>query len=383
VSLPGRVLFVITHYHPAIGGAEGQARRLAEGLVGHGYAVDVLTGALPGAPALEEIGGVRVHRAIRVVRRRGLWGASHYLTSLRFLLRAGRRYGAVVGFQLQSFHNPAALAWARRTGGRVIVRGSGTGAEGDLRELARMPSGRWILGSLKRAAALVALTGEMGAQMAAAGLAPERVHVIPNGVDTGFFRPAAGGPDAPPALLYLGRLIPYKGLPDLGAAFAELAAGRRDLVLQVCGDGPERAALAAQLGGLGLADRVRFAGWVGDPRPALAAAAAVVLPTLGEGMSNVLLEALACGRPVVTTDLPANRAVVEEGVSGLLVRPGDPPALAAAIRRVLDEPGLAGRLGDGARRRAVEHFSLAAACGRYRDLLASLGVAPGAGAVAS
>lgn len=367
-----RLLFVISNFHPAVGGAELQAGLLAAALGDLGIEVEVLTAAIADLPSRERVRGVLVHRAIRLVRAPGLWGASHALGTWRFLSRFGEQFGGILGFQLQAFHNPPAIRWGRARRKPVVVRGSGTGDDGDVAELARMPSGRLLRAELRAAAAYVALTEEMREQMAGIGLDPARIVVLPNGVETARFALAAAEERDPLALLAAGRLTPRKGLDDLIDAVALLVAEGRPVTLRIVGDGTERERLRARAESRGLSAAVSFPGWRDDLRPEFAHGGVFVLPSLGEGMSNVLLEAMASGCPVVASDIAANREVVRHGASGLLAPVRDPAALAGALRRIIDDRGLARALGEGARARVEERFSLPAVARGYRELFERL-----------
>lgn len=366
------VLFVLSNYHPAVGGAENQAARLARACTEIGTPVEILTAAVPGAPRREVVGGIPVHRAIRLVRRPALWGATHFLGTLLFLAARPRRYRLVLCYQLQAFHNPAALLWAGVTRTPVVLRGACSGDFGDLAGMRSMRSGCLLLKFLRHAAAFVALTGEMRDEMAAAGIPLARIAVIPNGVALPAAPAVAAGSRDARDVVFAGRLEPQKGVSVLLEAVASLVAERRQLRLRLFGRGPGEPDLRRRAAELGLERHVLFAGWTDRLGEELGRAGMAVLPTLGEGMSNVLLEALAAGCPVVTTDIPANREVVVDGVSGLLVRPGDAAALAAAMRRILDEAGLAARLEAGGRTRIAEHFDIRAVARRYLDLFAAV-----------
>jgi phosphatidylinositol alpha-mannosyltransferase len=179
--------------------------------------------------------------------------------------------------------------------------------------------------------------------------------VIPNGADVGRFEnaePADLGPGAP-RILFVGRLHERKGFPTLVSAFGILAADRDDVRLVVAGDGDDRAAIerlpaAAR-------ERVTMLGAVRneDLPPYHAACDVFVAPSVGgESFGMILVEAMAAGLPVVASDIPGYDEVVADGIDGLLVPPRSPVSLAAAIARVLEDPSLAGRLGEAARARA-------------------------------
>jgi phosphatidylinositol alpha-mannosyltransferase len=180
------------------------------------------------------------------------------------------------------------------------------------------------------------------------------IRVVPNGVEVDAFH------DAEPAelpsgrrLLFVSRLEPRKGFAVAVRAFVLLAPGFPDLSLVVAGEGPERSALRTL--SPAVRARVIMLGSVPYERlpPYHAAAHAFVAPATGrESFGYILVEAMAAGLPVVASDIPGYREVVQDGRDGLLVPPGDPGALAEGVRKVLTNPGLARRLGQAGPARA-------------------------------
>jgi phosphatidylinositol alpha-mannosyltransferase len=185
------------------------------------------------------------------------------------------------------------------------------------------------------------------------------VEVVPNGVDVARFAGAVSPPAGLPAgrvVLWVHRLDPQKGFPVAVRAFARLAAELPDVHLVVAGDGHDRDAV----GLLPVSDRGRVAmlGTVPneDLPGQLAAADVFVAPALGqESFGIALVEAMAAGVPVVASAIPGYDEVVRDGVDGLLVPPADVNALAAALRRVLEDPGLAAGLARAGRERAASY----------------------------
>lgn len=137
----------------------------------------------------------------------------------------------------------------------------------------------------------------------------------------------------------------------------EAAALVPDAVFVLAGDGPERARLERYAQKLGVAGRVRFLGHRLDVRQLLESCDVFVLPSLYEGLPLAVLEAMAAGKPVVATAIGGTNEIVEHGVTGLLVPPGEPEELAGAIHKLLSDRVLAGRLAESGRARAIEHFS--------------------------
>lgn len=199
---------------------------------------------------------------------------------------------------------------------------------------------------LPKADAIVCVSNGVAAEIAdVCGLGLSRINVIYNGAVTAELRQAAEQPvDHPwfsqgePVLVAAGRLVELKDYPTLLRAFATLVKNR-PARLVILGDGPLRNSLGNLARELGVADRVDLAGFVANPMPFMRNAAAFVLTSRAEGFGNVLVEAMACGTPVVSTDCPHGPAeILDYGRFGRLTPPGDPDALAAAILATLDAP---------------------------------------------
>ncbi len=176
---------------------------------------------------------------------------------------------------------------------------------------------------------------------------PGPVEIVPNGVEVERFAGATAATGLPKGrrVLWVSRLDPQKGFPLLVRAFATLARELPDLHLVVVGDGRDRNAV--DLLSPEVRSRVAMLGTVANAElPSyLAGADAFAAPAVGhESFGVILVEAMAAGVPVVASDIPGYREVVREDVDGLLVPPGDPDLLAAALRRVLEERDLAERL---------------------------------------
>lgn len=211
-------------------------------------------------------------------------------------------------------------------------------------------------------------------QLVREGCSPGRVAVIGNGVDLARFDGFAP-PDVTRSLVCIGcvaNLRPVKNIDGLMRA-ARLVCGRFPrAVFEVAGDGEQRAELERLRAELSLGDRFILRGPVADVPGFLAGCAVAVLPSHSEGMSNAVLEYLAAGRAVVATAVGATPALLDGGRCGLLVPPGDEPALADAIGRLLADPGLAADLGASGRRRAEREYSRAAMVRRFEEFYQQL-----------
>jgi glycosyltransferase involved in cell wall biosynthesis len=203
--------------------------------------------------------------------------------------------------------------------------------------------------------------------------------LLQNGVDVERFdvgppdpaaRRALGLDPDRPVVATVGRLEGRKGQDVLIAAARSLLAtpgGPRPQVL-IVGDGPLRDTLAAQARTLGVETSVHLTGTLADVRPALAASDVFVLPSREEGMSNALMEAMAAARPCVATSVGGNPEVLAGGTLGRLVPVDDAPALASAIRGLLDDPQGAAALGTAARAHAATAWGAAAQVARLEAL---------------
>lgn len=218
------------------------------------------------------------------------------------------------------------------------------------------------------------------------GVPASKVTQIYNGVDTTRFMPASGGRrpiegspfrDARHWLVgTVGRMEAVKDQANLARAFVRALrlhpAARDRMRLVLVGDGSERSRVEAILDEGDARDLAWFAGERADVVPMLQGLDCFVLPSLAEGVSNTILEAMACGVPVVATRVGANGELVEAGVTGSLVPAADSDALAGAIVAYFADPALAGRHGAAARLRATGRFSLERMVERYDTFYAGL-----------
>jgi glycosyltransferase involved in cell wall biosynthesis len=239
--------------------------------------------------------------------------------------------------------------------------------------------GRWVVRSARRADAFISLTSQTTEELCAAGIARERIRQIANGVDAARFAPAdpdrraalrhqLGLPLDRPIALFVGRLKASKAADVLLHAWKSIHARHPQALLILAGDGPQRAQLEALGQELGIAESVRFLGHCNTMLALYQAADLFVLPSWSEGMSNALLEAMACGLTPVATAIPGNIDVVTDESDGLLVAPGDAAHLAAALARLLENAALRACLAAAARQTILARFSLEQTARQYADL---------------
>lgn len=174
------------------------------------------------------------------------------------------------------------------------------------------------------------------------------VDLVPNGVDLERFRPVETATHSGFQIGFLGRIVSNKGPDTAVRALAELVRRGVDARLTFAGDGPEQSRLGRLADAEGVASRVVFEGFRPDPERWFATIDVLVRPSLTEGMPLGVLEAMAAGVPVVSSDVPGNAAVVRNGQTGLLVPPRDPSRLADALQMLVEAPVLRRRLRDAA-----------------------------------
>lgn len=234
---------------------------------------------------------------------------------------------------------------------------------------------RW---SLRRPAHLVTVCGPFKKQLTRIGIPPDRISVLHNTLEPWSPHPdhltasraRTALPSGVPILLVVGRLSREKGHLDLIAALQSLKSQQPQLPWHalLIGEGHERASLTAAIARAGLTGHVTLAGHQDDVKPYYGLADLFVMPSHSEGSPNALLEAMMAGVPIVATHVGGIPEIVTNGVSALLVPPANPPALAAALAQILDNPSLAQRFAAAAQRQALEVHQPSA----YRRRLAQI-----------
>jgi glycosyltransferase involved in cell wall biosynthesis len=296
--------------------------------------------------------GIAVHR----IDKRGRVAPAFLLRLARFL-RNGR-------FDVVHCFSFTAELWVRL----ALLLAPGAVMVASMRDMGHgLTPLQWRIKRLVcRSARAVISNSARAAERIGALLGPARpVHVIANGIDVPAplapeerraLRAEMGAGDDRAVALFVGRLAHQKNVELLLTALAALPPARRPRTA-LAGSGPLRETLQARVGELGLACDVRFLGERRDARELMQAADFLVLPSRDEGLSNVVLEAMAAGRPVLATRVGGNAELVEDGTSGVLVDCGDAAALATALDRLVGDPDWRGRLGSAARARVIDRYS--------------------------
>jgi glycosyltransferase involved in cell wall biosynthesis len=335
--------------HPRAGGAEVHVAEIARRLAEMGHEITQLACGFPGGAREERVAGMTVRRlgplplyyprvvatTARETRRGRFDVVVEHLNKVPFCARAYAR-APVVAVNHHLFGSSAFLQvpWPIAVG---VV---------SLEKL--IP---WVYRDMP----FLAVSESSKHDLVERGVPAERIDLLYNGIVFPDLEPPPVA-QRPCRLAYLGRLEPYKRVDLLLGALALLVPRFPGLDLVVVGRGAEREALESRAAALGLADRVRFTGFVSDAErdAALAEARVCVCPSVKEGWGITVIEANALGLPVVATDAPGLRDAVCHGETGLLVPDGPPQAFAAgladAVGRLLSDEQELGRLSEAARR---------------------------------
>ncbi len=207
------------------------------------------------------------------------------------------------------------------------------------------------------------------------GLSPKKISVIPNAVDVKFFSTATAADRAEfvfsadaPLVLFVGRLDPQKAPLVLLEAFDRLLQRHPNWQLLFLGDGPLRSELEAEVARRGRTMQIRIAGWRPNVAEWLRAADVLALPSLWEGMPNIVLEAMAAGLPVVVSRVEGTEELVQEGVTGLLTEPGSASDLETNIEALLSDSEMACRISNAAQQNVATTFTFDGMVASYDKL---------------
>lgn len=269
---------------------------------------------------------------------------------------------------------------ARRTGAPLVLVEEGVASRGKPIERLLRGFGTRAWGSLVQRTAMrvVALDPVAAAQSARRGFEESRIVELTAGVDVSTFRPGLSSerciryrlPEH--LLLAMGRMEPGRGFEMLVEAFARSIGQRSDWALALAGEGSLRAILRAQSERLGVSARVRWIGPVGDEElpGLLGSATALLVPAIDDDVtSQKIRRAMACGTPVLASDVARLRGTVEDDRTGLVVRAGDRDAWVEAISRLASDPARRARWGRAARARAVEGMTWPEVASRFEEVL--------------
>jgi len=366
------VLMLIQSFSPAIGGAEKQALELSRSLVSRGIRVTVITRRVGDTAAEEMMGSVRVVR-LKVLGSGFMDTCSFMAGSFFYLLKHAAQYD-VVHVHIASSHAVAALLAGWFTGKKTLVK-LADGKEQNEITLSR----KNILGRMKlkffqfSKPRLMVLNGEvfdwLNGMEEFRGL---RLIRFRNGVNTLKYAPVLYqakinaktvlGFDNAPIFLFVGRLDPKKRIKEFVELWAEIfseAMLKPKIRLVIVGTGPEEGPIRDAVSSLGLKESVTLTGVQHDLLPYYSAADVFILPSIAEGLSNSMLEAMSCGLAIMASRVGGAREAVIEGENGCLFDPLNRGEIKECLRKYIYDSNLAVRMGERSREIAVNTYSMA------------------------
>lgn len=385
------VMLVTGAYAPEISSSGQQCRDVARALAGRVRFVVVTTAVDVTLPGESDVDGVRVYRLpIDVTSLASRVAAMLRLCRIFFALR--REIHAVHIHGISSKNVP--VTWLARLFGKPVIVTLHTAGQDDPDAVRARSASAYR--SLRAADRVLSISPLLSERYRAAGLPADKLSPTINGVDTTRFRPAddrekqalreALGLPAGPIILFVGFFSRDKRPDVLFDAWTRLAAAAADPPTLVCVGATQSPyfevdpgladRMRAEAGRLGRGDRLRLVGPTHEIERYFRSADVFALPSVREAMPMALLEAMACGLACVASRLPgATDVLIDDGVNGRLVPPGDVAALAAALSGVLASPADAATLGAAARRTILARYGVERAAGdwltAYRQVLST------------
>jgi glycosyltransferase involved in cell wall biosynthesis len=379
------VCLLVTDIDAPSGGVQKNSRLLLKKLNERGIATYACARNYHGLPADEMVDGTLVHRC-RIVRRRiALNGILYFLGTIRWLIRHRRNYDVIHCQQMFGPTMAAAVA-SFFIDKPIVTRVTTVGELSEVKQIRELPLSGLRLRLIRRVSRWVALTSEMKRELIGMGIQEQGIKIIHNstelptewgGAETKTRLRQELGLPAVKIGVFIGRLSDEKNLDVLIEAWLEVRQEFPGARLLIVGAGGAYRNVEGRLrelvSVLDLDSSVLFVGHVDRAKDYVMASDVFVLPSRTEGMSNALLEALACGAPIVATDIPGNAEICTDVQNALLVPVGDSHAMAHAIKKLFSSPDFARQLGMAARRKAQQDLSVDTMVDKYlavyRDVL--------------
>jgi glycosyltransferase involved in cell wall biosynthesis len=387
-------------YYPVMGGGETQAQLLAEGLIANGHSVIVLTRRSDAAlKKHERYGKVDVYRLAPVGSGQlKKWGL--LFSSLPMFIKLRNQYDLIFvsGYRIIGL---TAVLVGKLLGRRVVLKADSQGEmSGDFFESGLRKFGishrtllfRWFLGFrntiLNKADAFSAISPEIMSEWTSSGILSEKIRLIPNSVDTRRFVPVKSGekialrkklnlPQNTTIAIYTGRLVSYKGLPLLLKVWDDIRRKHENVLLILAGTGGLdihncEEVLREYVKANRLENQVVFTGALQNVPEYLQASDLFVFPTENDAFPSSIVEAMACGLPVVSTPVGAIKTIITNGKTGLLIQPGNAEHLYQALDVILSNKEMASHLGKAAYQSVQALYSAEIVSKKYLTLFQSL-----------
>lgn len=365
-----KILMLCPEFIPKMGGAEIQAFNLSKSLLNKGVSVSVLTRLSDKNWKKKEIIDELQVERVDYPRARFISGLMLNLV-LAWKLVTDYKNFDVFHFHIGGNYMVLPIIILKILNKPTIIKISGWWEleRGFLRRSGLLP--RLLRKFFFRSDIIIALSKEIKSQLLNFGFPLQRTKSLPNGVNIRSFHPV-NIQNERHNIVFVGRLVIEKGVPLLIQAIAKLKDDFPDIELNIIGDGYGRDDLLKMTKEFGVEDCVRFLGRKNNVYEHLTQADIYVQPSLNEGLPNSLLEAMACGLPVVVTRVGGMPDVVSNSVEGFVVEPSDVNSLAEAIRKLLHNPELRKRMGTAGRDKIQKYYSLETVADHYITLYQQL-----------
>ena len=409
-----RILMVIAVFYPYTGGAEKQAEKLASELINKNIDVTVVTGRWSNLlKRREELNGIKIMRnfANPVFLKKGKLNTDIsffkpyagkdsklkpvkitfnkifirscvyiYQFSLLFYLLSHRKNYDIVHVHQVLFPAFISTFAARMLKKPVIAKVGSSGLNSDINQIKKLAEGRfqlrYILKNLDR---LVCTSSKMKIEFLSEGMKKDKIILIRNGVRTEDFNRSY---KSCTGLVYLGRFIKSKDIETLINAFSLVAGTNKDLRLILIGDGPEKDNIISLIKKSGLKDNIIMTGMINDPGEILRKSDMFVFPSLIEGLSNSLIEAMSFKLPCIVSNIPGNVEVIGDNGSnyiigngsfaesryGILFNPADVDGLVNSIEYLLKSMEARERIGENAYLKVKDEFDILKVADKYTGL---------------
>ena len=372
------ILFTIRYFYPFVGGTEKQALTLASSFVKKGMQVKIITSRFERKWQKREI--IDDVEIVRLCSPRvKVLGACIFLACLAgYLIRHRNHYSLIHTFQV-GYTSSLSIVTAILLRKPSLLKLASSGRGGDIRRAQRTLWGKVFLYVAKKASRIIIVSRTVEEELLAEAVDHARLCRISNGVDVHGYhrggeksqaRKELGIPDKK-TILYTGRLAPEKGVDFLVRSFSRVKQSL-NCQLVIIADGPQKKYIVRVIDRFAVSDAVLLMPAVDDVASYLKAADLFILPSRFEGLSNALLEAMACSLPIISTRVGGSIDIIKDGMNGLLVDSESDEQLVDAIVRVMSDPQLASSLGENARKSIEAHHDMDSIADKYREVYNSL-----------
>lgn len=372
------VCMLVTDVDAPSGGVQRNSRILLREMNKRGIETFVCARNYYNLPGNETKDGTFFHRSPVVGKSMVINSMIYLVDSFFWLIRNRKKYDVIHCQQLFGSTMAAAAAsfFVKKP---ILTRTTSAGEMSETATVRQMPFSGVRLRLLRRVSKFVALTGEMKKEIESLGILSDRIQVIYNATEI----PAEAAYNSETKAkfrrklnleyekiaVFTGRISREKGLDVLLKAWKIVAAKYPQAHLLLLGEGGDYRSVEREMHEmtehLNLGETVHFLGYVANPKEYLLASDVFVLPSRSEGMSNSLVEAMACGTAIVACDIEANKEICEDGANSLLTAVDDENRFAEAVLKILDAPELGEKLGQNARGKAERELSMTVMVAHY------------------